>query len=270
MTKAIKETDGMSLVAAPSARNLVLSSGGIIADNFVTCKGGQATLLLNDVQCDILYSFKLVDGRPEPYFNATDFLSSYNDSFGEKKRLDKFWNRERTKELVNLIHPKKGYKNLAKYVEGEGRFKKTFIHKDLYLSLLIWLDAKYELAITQLVEMISRNGEITYHNREMLKHDTKIKNDAVRVLEEKIKLEHPTSKTAQFIYPNIQRGINRAITGIWSKIDRNKLTAEQLLAIDELELEVERIIIAHIDTTDALEINEIVKSFLNRQVRWSA
>ena len=140
MTKQIKETDGMSLVAAPSAQNFVQSSNRIIPDTSVTCKGGQATLWLYNVQCDVLYSFKRIDDRQEPYFNATDFLSSYKQSFpNEKKELKEFWRRKRTQEIVNLIVGFSHHKKLSKYVEGEGRFKKTFIHKDLYLSLLIGL-----------------------------------------------------------------------------------------------------------------------------------
>lgn len=280
MTRAIKETDGMSLDAAPSARNFVQSSSGIIADNNITCKGGNLTLHVGGVDYSVLVEYKKFVDSEEAYFNATDTINQYNlkSSLGEnshhkKKRVVDWMKLKDTQELIqrleSLMPPRARNKTLVEQ-RGAGRYKATWLHRELWLHLMYWLDVDHKIAIMQFVEAIMAAHENVTQNREMLKHDTKIKNDAVRVLEEKIKLEHPTSKTAQFIYPNIQRGINRAITGIWSKIDRNKLTAEQLFAIDELELEVERIIIAHIDTTDALEINEIVKSFLNRQVRWSA
>lgn len=280
MTIEIKKTTGESLATRPVVESSIETSNEIIPDNNITCKGGNLTLHVGGVDYSVLVEYKKFIDSKEAYFNATDTINQYNlksslyaNSHNKKKLLSNWLRNQDTQELIkkleSLIPPRTHNRTLVEQ-RGAGRYKSTWLHRELWLHLMYWLDVDHKIAIMQFVEVVMAQHELVTQNREMLKQDTKIKNDAVRVLEEKIKLEHPTSKTAQFIYPNIQRGINRAITGIWSKIDRNKLTSEQLMAIDDLELEVERIIIAHIDTTDALEINEMVKSFLNRQVRWSA
>lgn len=280
MRQSTKKTTGESLPTRPVARNFVQSSSEIIPNIGVTCKGGNLTLHVGNVDYSILVEYKKFLGSEEAYFNATDTINQYNlkhslyANLHNKKKLLANWLRNRdTQELIqrleSLIPPKARNKTLVEQ-RGTGRYKATWLHRELWLHLMYWLDVDHKIGIMQFVETIMAAHELVKQNREMLKQDTKAKNEAVQLLERKLKAEHPTSKAAQFIYLNIQRGINCAITGKWEKIDRNKLTAGQLLAIGELELEVERIIIANIDTIDALEINEMVTLFLKRQTRWSA
>jgi len=42
------------------------------------------------------------------------------------------------------------------------------------------------------------------------------------------------------------------------------------MAMDALELDVESLILENIDSVDSLALSEMVQSFINRQVRWSA
>lgn len=279
MSDSMKKTTGESLATRPVARNFVQSSSEIIPDNNnITCKGGNLTLHVGSIDYSVLVEYKKFLGSEEAYFNATDTINQYNLKVSlcansRNKKLNNWLRNRDTQELIqrleSLIPPRARNKTLVEQ-RGAGRYKTTWLHRELWLHLMYWLDVDHKIAIMQFVETIMAVHELVTQNREMLKHDTKIKNEAVQLLEKKIKAEHPTSKTAQFIYPNIQRGINRAITGKWAKLERENLSNVQLLAIDVLELEVQAFILERIRTTDSLLLSEMVQSFINRQVRWSA
>lgn len=278
MKKQIKETDGMSLDAAPSARNFVQSSSEIIADNSVTCKGGNLTLHVGNIDYSVLVEYKKFLSGEEAYFNATDTINQYNLKVSlcansRNKKLNNWLRNRDTQELIqrleSLMPPRARNKTLVEQ-RGTGRYKATWLHRELWLHLMYWLDVDHKIAIMQFVETIMAAHELVTQNREILKHDTKVKNEAVQLLERKIKAERPTSKAAQFIYTNIQRGINRAITGKWSKAVREELTAEQILQMDELELEVERFILKNIDSMDAKLLTYRLDTFIDHYFQRSA
>lgn len=248
-----------------AAKEPIKDSTVIIPDEETTCNGGKTSIVLNESQLILLYTYKIIDGNAEPYFDATSFMNNYKKSFpNEKKVLKEFWRATRTKELVNLIVGKYHHKKFAKKIIGKGKSKKTIVHKDLYLSLLIWLDARYELTITQMVEAISKSGEIIHESRKLLKDDTKAKNEAVYELVKKLKREYPNSKSSAYLYTNIQKGINRRVLGKVSKVDRENLPSEKILAIDELECSVENFIKENIDKIDSRLLADKVLFFIKK------
>ena len=93
----------------------------------------------------------------ELWLNATDLLKKFNESTdGSKKRMDKYWDNEDTKEYIEELFkdfnsPSEGELNFDKLKEkvsftAKGRYGGTFIHPDLSVHFTRWLSAKFAIA----------------------------------------------------------------------------------------------------------------------------
>jgi hypothetical protein len=147
---------------------------------FTSTQNGNFNLDLAGIDYEILVQNQKIRSGNEQYINATEILKTYNanpkqDLFWSKKRLDLWFKSHRTKEIVEKFMSTPGGSK-AYYIYGAGRGKSTWIHKDLFLHLMIWLDAEHEIAVVKFINHItdkfSQAGEIRNLERSRYKQVT--------------------------------------------------------------------------------------------------
>ncbi len=220
----------------------------------ITAKGGQYLAPIGGIDYQILVDLKTLQGQKEPYFNATEIVKQYNDAqkdnlFGSLKRLNKWVNSKRFKEIINIWETQKGVpKSKLYFKKRDGKVYNVWIHKELFLSLMIWLDAKHEFEITQLVNKVVEYSDTALLTRADTKALSRPMTDQVKRLREKLFEED--SGAAPTYYSTLHRQIHKAVTAKPLKrggIDHEALTIEQECLIGELRLEVEILIKERLD-----------------------
>ncbi|NBK99104.1 MAG: KilA-N domain-containing protein [Erysipelotrichia bacterium] len=257
------------LLPVAQARNLD-DSLSHLDNNIITCKGASSSLHVGNIDYSILVEYKNFLGRDEAFFNATNIINQYNlkvslGACSRKKKLNNWLRNNDTKEIIKKLQSVYALKGSKKLIEqkGTGRYKSTWLHRELWLHLMYWLDAEHKIAIMQFVEMVMTSHDIVSQSRKLIKSDTKAKNDAVSLLVDKLKQEHPESNRARHLYSSTQQRLNRSITGQYKALNRDEMTAEELANLDELELKVESFILEHIETTDSREICISLNKFID-------
>ena len=179
-----------------------------------TLKRNVFDLTVEGIDYSVLSDLKKLHDSDEVYFNATDIIKQYNEEHPNKKRLlSTFIRRLRTKELIeSLIVQFCTVEKKLIIVKGKGRYAETWLHKELFAHLLIWIDVKHEIAVVQfvtnVVKMIGNAKEIRTEEKDRHLPYT----DALKVLYGRLK-EEGTKQREDWFYSTIQRKIAKKATG---------------------------------------------------------
>ncbi len=239
-------------------------------ETIATAKGGKYLAPIGDIDYQVLVDLKTLQGQKEPYFNATEIVKQYNaaqkDSlFGKPKRLDTWLRIKRTKELIQILITRMVVsKSKLIRTNRTGESRGTWIHKELFLSLMIWLDAKHELAITQLVNKVVEYSDTALLTRADTKALSRQMTDQVKRLV--AKLDEEGSGAAPHYYSTLNQQIHRAVTAKPLKrggIDHEALTIEEECLTGELRLEVEILIKGRLDAEwTGREVKDWIRAYL--------
>lgn len=168
-------------------------------------------LTVGEINYNVLVDLKTLQGEKAPYFNATEIVKQYNlFNPDNQKRLVEWKRSKRFKDLVNLMVGKSHHRKLH-FIEGSGNKKKMMVHKELFLSLMIWLDAKHEIAVTSFVNRVVEKIDVAAFTRAVSKSLSRPMTNQVKILQEKLAEEK--SGAAPHIYTTISKQIHRAATG---------------------------------------------------------
>lgn len=172
---------------------------------------------MGGVDYTVLMDLKTLQGKKEPYFNATKIVKQYNqvqksDLFGSPKRLDKWLNSVRTKEIIDILITQFGVsKSRLIQTNRTGKERGTWVHRELFLSLMIWLDAKHEIAITQFINRVVENIDQVRHIREVSKERSHNFHDEIGLLNVRLTAEGSGAGN-QRIFATLNQKINKKAT----------------------------------------------------------
>jgi len=227
----------------------------------ITLTGGSKSFTVGQIDYSVLINLKALQGEKEAYFNATEVIKQYNKFYGTKKRLSDFIKRERTTELVEKLETANAVTRNDLIISKRGRNAETYIHKDLFLSLMIWLDAEHELAVTQFVNSVV--NELT--TVELMRTETKVLHKPMTYQIQRLQqmLKDEGSGFAPHTFTNIQKWIHKYTLGkLGHNLDELDSNEEIMLAQTRKEVEeyIEELINANVLT--GREIKDRVKSLL--------
>jgi len=180
--------------------------------DIVTLKESSFLVEVGEINYQVLVDLKTLQGTKEPYFNATEIVKQYNQTKSTNKKLSSWKRSLRFKEIIKIWECdfntpiSKIYRN-----ERVGSSYKMMVHKDLFLSLMIWLDAEHELAITKFVDNVVSRLDGAKLTRKTSKSLAKPMTDLIKVLKEK--LDEEGSGAAQHYYNIVSNQIYKAATG---------------------------------------------------------
>ncbi len=211
--------------------------------NTVTLKNSSLLINIGDETFNVFMSLRNLQGQKSPYFNATEVVKQHNELSGDSKRIYEWTKSKRFKEIIGIWERDFSVPKSKLYVkERAGSEHKIMLHQDLFLSLMIWLDAKYEMNVTSFVNKTVENLQITTESRQIVKTPTKALNRLISLVGEQLTEEKPDSSAGRRLYSHIQSAVNKTVTGFYGKAAREELTGEQLEQLDYLEhLCIERI-----------------------------
>jgi len=180
-----------------------------------TLKRNVFDLSVEGIDYSVITDLKKLHDSDEIFFNATDIVKQYNDAHPKQdpKLLGNFTKSRRFKDLTEILLFKLNSKKKDLYFKkGTGNKVQTWLHKDLFLSLMIWIDAKHEIAVTQFVsgviKMIGNAREIRTEEKDRHLSYT----DALKTLYGRLQ-DAGTSQPEHFFYTTIQRKIAKKATG---------------------------------------------------------
>lgn len=179
----------------------------------ITLKDSTATLTIGNHDFIVLMSLKSLQGERQPFFNATEIINQYNDFYGAKKRLSNWTQSPRFKELMKIWETEfQVPKNKLYQKEREGKKYRIMLHKDLFLSLMIWLDARHEFEVTRFLNEIVSELTTVELMRAKRKALQKPMTEQIKILQQILKDEG--SGFAPHTYSNIQKWIYFSVTGV--------------------------------------------------------
>ncbi|WP_415408227.1 KilA-N domain-containing protein [Sulfurovum sp. CS9] len=188
--------------------------GMMIAVNTnVTLQESNFTLKLGDKMYNIVSDLKMLQGKKEPFFNASYFVKKFNEANPNKTKAIFDWTRsKRFNEIIDIWERENNVPKSKLYrKERVGGKYQIFVHHELFLSLLIWLDAEHEMAITNFINRAVEMVGVTKQERKVSKGVSLHYTDQLKELEAMLKAEG--SGFAPHTYTNIQRWVYEAGTG---------------------------------------------------------
>ena len=184
----------------------------------ITLSDSTACINMGGVDYTVLVDLKTLQGKKEPYFNATKIVKQYNqaqesDLLESPKRLVDWTRSKRFKEIVEIygcdFNTRESQLYRREKVKGN-RFN-IWVHKELFLSLMIWLDAKHEVAITQFVNRVVENIDQVKHIRQISKEKSHDFHEEVRLLNDRLTAEGSGAGN-QRIFATLNQKINKKAT----------------------------------------------------------
>lgn len=180
-----------------------------------------------------------VHASRDAWFNATEIAEAYG------KRLDKFWEREETKEYLDglceiLNTPKTGDLNKPFNIKDYPQFIKTkrgknggtWLHPDLMVHFARWVNIRFGIWADQTIKALLLENTAWQTARHELKSITKLKNRLLRdqrAADGKNTQSHHYCNEAMLEY--------EALTGKRGIISRDLLNADQIAALDAITAE---------------------------------
>ena len=156
----------------------------------VAVKGSEVKFALGGLIFTLILEKKKIDGHGEEFFNATEFVKQYNKQTGKKKRLVRWTESVRFKEIVEIWETEKRTpKNKIYRKERVGKTDNIKVHKDLFYSLCIWLDAKYEVAIADFLNKVGDGVSVAVLEREKESQADKSLNASLKLLDDMLQGE---------------------------------------------------------------------------------
>lgn len=183
----------------------------------------------------------------EAWFNATE-IAEYHG-----KRLDVFFKMKRTQQYIQAVARQKGlipcnpsdlnptnqwelnpfdpaaYPDLIR--ARRGRYGGTWLHTDLMLCFARFISLEFEIWCDQTIKTLLIDGKDWQGARSEAATGHRLM--AAVIHETALAAGHQASR---FDYINESKRINRALTGKWSGLDRNALSAAQLRTLSQLEV----------------------------------
>ncbi len=204
--------------------------------NSITVTRSTACENIGGIDYKVLIDLKKLQGKKEPYFNATDLVKQYNDHHGKKKQLGDWLRLKDTRELIVKLEDLYTGIPVKRFVEkrGSGRSRSTWIHKELFLHMMYWLDVDHKIAIMKFVDNIVKDISLVLEKREAIKQPTKDRNESLEYLSKALTILHPDSSRGSRLYLHISQKINIAVFGTATK-NREDGTKEDLIKINDME-----------------------------------
>ena len=104
--------------------------------------------------------------------------------------MDHWTKSKRFKEIVEIWETQKGVpKNKIYRKERVGKEYRVMVHKDLFYSLCIWLDAKFEVAIVDFLNKATNGVSVAVLERLEESHADKALNDSLKLLDIELQKE---------------------------------------------------------------------------------
>ena len=172
------------------------------------------------------YEGSLIQADNKAWFNATQVAATYGKIPYEWLRLPE------TKRYIDALCRKyeSGKSLFVKTVKGGNtKSQGTWLHPKLAVPFARWLDVDFSIWCDEQVETILSNAKKWQFNRISASKSYQMMSDALYQV--KTALGQPIGK---YDYSNEACRVNRALTGKWGKLDREKLTKEQLDIVDSL------------------------------------
>ena len=210
----------------------------------VTMQDSKFCTNVGDIEYTIFASLKKLQGEEAVFFNATEVVKQYNKYNDTKKRLTRWTESKRFKEIVEIARTSLGTTVSKLYIsENIKGSKRVMIHQDLFLSLMIWLYAKYELQITQLINKVVKSIDVAVFERIESKALSRPMTDQVKVLQQM--LSNEKSGAAATYYATVNRQVRKA-AGIPKDTELDAATDAQNFKVRDIRQAVEESITAMI------------------------
>jgi len=232
----------------------------------LSCNGGDLNINVGTENYSVLVDFHSLNNSDTEFFNASEIVKQYNiNNPANQKRLNKWTNSKRFKEIIEIWETQKGVpKNKIYFKKRDGSFYHVWIHKDLFLSLMIWLDAKYELAITDLIEQVSTQHFQVQQTREHGKIARNTYTSTLQVLDNEANISRalagkPPLTEEKTYFSHGTKLMNKALFD--KQINRNDLDEPQLELLEQMEARVDKRFTAQITgrLIDDLEYHSLYK-----------
>ena len=208
----------------------------------VAVKGSEVKFALGGLIFTLMLEKKKIDGNDEEFFNATEFVKQYNKQTGKKKRLVRWTESVRFKEIVEIWETEKRTpKNKIYRKERVGKTDNIKVHKDLFYSLCIWLDAKYEVAITDFLNKVGEGVSVAVLEREKEAQADIALNTSLKLLDDMLQDEGSKFRAFSIInnWVNEKASQGRITSG---RVDHDTLKGSVTHSRGEVALNVDTLI----------------------------
>ncbi|WP_066570344.1 KilA-N domain-containing protein [Snodgrassella sp. CFCC 13594] len=174
---------------------------------------------------ELQYQGSTILADDKAWFSATDVARPYG-----KRPVDWLKNPE-TERYVDALCRKYEVRKSHFIKTSKGRGKNgTWLHRKLAIPFARWLDVDMAIWLDEKLEAIIFDGQQWQQNRVEASKNFRMVCDA---LHDRYVAE-TGQKPRQYAYINESCRINKALTGKWAKLDREKLTQKQLDMLDSV------------------------------------
>ncbi|MBN1971242.1 MAG: KilA-N domain-containing protein [Candidatus Delongbacteria bacterium] len=179
----------------------------------VSVSNGNFIAVFGQDMYHIISDLKTLQGNKAVFFNASDIVKQHNEKNPMKKKNLAAWTRsKRFQEIIEIWECEKNTPKNKLYRKVRiGKRYQVFVHHELFLSLLIWLDAKHEVAITNFInKAVAMSDEVQRERGISIKVFPQF-TDALNSL--KKKLEDEGSGFAPHTFMNVNILVYKGATG---------------------------------------------------------
>lgn len=246
----------------------------------VSANAGKFSLPLGEINYTVLTKHHEMKSQDIDYFDATSVIRQYNSDIDadimlgfktvkRKKRLDNFLRNTRTKQIMAKIEKdpcaNSRMGKLVKIVQN-GEAKEIWLHLDLFLHLMIWLDAEHEVAVVKFVQEVLGRIEGALLIRKEEKAAQLPTMDEVKRVQKM--LEDEGSGAAPNYYSTVNSQIYTAATGLPSSrggVNHNNLPDDVTAAIKRIRFYLLVFIANHLDegVLTGREIKNEINAYLH-------
>lgn len=188
-------------------------------------------MVTNQVMKREFYEGTISQRTKDGFFNATEFLSAFNNFTGKKKVLPEFWSNKNVIEFIEVLQNEllSNIGNslvLKPYETTKGKYGATWMHPYLFVKFAMWLSPELELKVIKWVydNLIDFRIQAGDHYKEMCKAITESYYDWCN--------KNPDP----MIFTKEANFLNNLVFGTTKGNQRNEATPQQLDLMNKLQL----------------------------------
>lgn len=107
-------------------------------------------------------NFAVKQRTQDGMFNATELLKQWNETSGQQKKLDHYFENQSTEEFINALILEENYNTRnSVYLKSRGKNGGTWMNPILFIDFAMWLNPKFKVKVLKFVydELIKHRHE---------------------------------------------------------------------------------------------------------------
>lgn len=183
------------------------------------------------------------------WFNATEVAKGFN------RRLDHFLDNKETQEYLLALSIRYNTRKSRYLKSKRGKNGGTWFHPKLAVKFARWLSVDFEIWCDEQIDLLIRGQLDVTKARHRLASTNKVVNSMLQMVREK-----QGKETKFYHYANEAKLINWALTGCFTKLDRDCLSGAEMDGLALLEEKNTLMLAAYLPyNTRKTELERVVK-----------